>query len=208
MINESSKQPGSARPCLVNFTGIILLALIVTLVFFTSYDEGLVPFLITYAWALAISATQWLGNAYIYNLLDKKYSWREHLVKRAILGSLSLVGYSAFAFLVVQLLMFRVVQGGFPDKPLIWALRSSYIAIAVSFVVSLIFVAAGFFRKWRASLLEAERFRTEMLMYKYEALQNQINPHFLFNSFNDNTIATIAASQLPIDIPAQTPIRP
>lgn len=173
----------SIRPFLVNLAGILLLALIVTLVFFNRY-EGLKQFLISYGWALAISATQWLGNAYIYGLLDKKYSWHEHLVKRAILGSLALIGYSAFAYLVVQVIMFWVVQGGLPERPLYWALRSSYIAIAVSFIVSLIFVAVGFFRKWRASLLEAERFKSEMMMYKYEALQNQINPHFLFNSFN------------------------
>jgi two-component system LytT family sensor kinase len=174
----------SKRHFLVNLVGILLLALIVTLVFFNSYNEGLKQFLISYGWALAISATQWLGNAYIYGLLDKKYSWHEHLVKRAILGSLALIGYSAFAYLIVQVLMFWVVQGGLPERPLYWALRSSYIAIAVSFIISLIFVAVGFFHKWRASLLEAERFKAEMMMYKYESLQNQINPHFLFNSFN------------------------
>jgi two-component system LytT family sensor kinase len=174
----------SIRPFLVNLAGILILALIVTLVFFNRYNEGLVQFLISYSWAFAISATQWLGNAYIYGLLDKKYSWHEHLVKRAILGSLALIGYSAFAYLVVQVMMFWVVQGGLPERPLYWALRSSYIAIIVSFIVSLIFVAVGFFRKWRASLLEAERFKAEMMMYKYESLQNQINPHFLFNSFN------------------------
>jgi LytS/YehU family sensor histidine kinase len=80
--------------------------------------------------------------------------------------------------------MFMVVQGGLPERPFYWAIRSSYIAISISFIVSLVFVAVGFFRKWRTSLLEAERFKAEMLMYKYEALQNQINPHFLFNSFN------------------------
>ena len=32
--------------------------------------------------------------------------------------------------------------------------------------------------------MDAESFKAEMLTYKYESLQNQINPHFLFNSFN------------------------
>jgi len=45
-------------------------------------------------------------------------------------------------------------------------------------------VAVAFFQNWKKSLLEAERIKAEMLSYKYEALQNQINPHFLFNSFN------------------------
>lgn len=174
----------STRHILINLTGILLLSLVITLLFFGRFEEGLVEFLISYGWALAISVTQWLGNAYIYAFLDKKFSWHEHLVKRAIWGSLALIGYSVFAYVIVQFIMFWIVQGGLPERSFYWALRSSYIAITVSFIVSLTFVAIGFFRKWRESLLEAERFKAEMMLYKYEALQNQINPHFLFNSFN------------------------
>ncbi len=174
----------TTRHFLLNLGGLLLLTLVITLLFFNRGDKGLVQFLIRYGWALAICVSQWLGNAYIYAYLDTKFTWHEHLVKRAIWGSLALIGYSAFAYLVVQFIMFRIVQGGLPERPFYWALRSSYIAITISFVVSLTFVAIGFFRKWRESLLEAERFKAEMMMYKYEALQNQINPHFLFNSFN------------------------
>jgi len=140
--------------------------------------------MLSYAWGVAICATQWLGNSYIYGLLDKKYSWQEHLVKRAIYGSLALIVYSASAFVLVQMIMYKLVTGSLPENPIYFGLRSSYYAILISFIVSLVFVAVAFFQYWKNSLLEAERFKAEMLMYKYEALQNQINPHFLFNSFN------------------------
>ena len=164
--------------------GMLLLSLIVTLVYFDSYGEGFGVFMTGFAWAMAICMTQWLGNSYIYNLLDKKYSWQDHLVKRAIFGSLAIIVYSATAYLVVQFIMFKLVYGALPESPLSWILRTSYIAILISFAISLIFVAVAFFKNWKESLLEAERFKAEMLMYKYESLQNQINPHFLFNSFN------------------------
>ena len=111
-------------------------------------------------------------------------SWQNHLLKRAIWGSLALITYSATAYMLVMVGMSKVVLGSLPENPVSWGLRSSYIAILISFVVSLIFVAVAFFNYWKKSLLEAERFKSEMLMYKYESLQNQINPHFLFNSFN------------------------
>ena len=164
--------------------GVLVLALFITLVFFNNYDEGYKDFIYSYLWSVVICLTQWLGNSYIYGLLDKKFSWQEHLVKRAILGSLALIVYSATAYLVVQILMYKIVIGSLPENPVYWGLRSSYVAILISFVVSLIFVAVAFFQNWKKSLLEAERFKAEMLSYKYEALQNQINPHFLFNSFN------------------------
>jgi len=163
--------------------GITGLALLITLVFFRNYDD-FGEFMLSFVWALVLCATLWLGNSYIYALLDKKYSWQGQLVKRAIFGSLALIAYSATAYLLVQMLMYKIVTGSLPENPVSWGLRSSYVAILISFIISLIFVAVAFFQYWKKSLVDAEKFKAEMLMYKYEALQNQINPYFLFNSFN------------------------
>lgn len=163
--------------------GILGLALLITLFFFRNYED-FGEFMLSFVWGLALCATLWLGNSFIYGLLDKKYSWQDQLVKRAIFGSLALIAYSATAYLVVQMIMYKIVTGSLPENPVSWGLRSSYVAVLISFVISLIFVAVAFFQYWKKSLVEAEKFRAEMLMYKYEALQNQINPHFLFNSFN------------------------
>ena len=172
------------RHHLINLAAMLLLALLITVLIFDSKGEGFRIFMISYTWAVAICVSQSLGNSYIYRLLDKKYSWQEHLVKRAIFGSLAIIGYSAIAYLVVQMIMFMLVYGALPENPIYWALRTSYIAILISFLISAIFVLIAFFQNWKKSLLDAERFKAEMLQYKYEALQNQINPHFLFNSFN------------------------
>ena len=165
-------------------TGIMGLALLTTLFFFNENYEGFRDFIVIYIWGVAVVATQWLGHSFIYGLLDKKFSWQDHLVKRAISQILAIIAYSATAYMVVMVIMYMIVVGSLPENPVSWGLRSSYIAILVSFTVSLIFVAVAFFTNWRKSQLEAERFKAEMLMYKYETLQNQINPHFLFNSFN------------------------
>jgi len=172
------------RQFLITFVAMLLLALLITIVIFDSFGEGFKIFMTSYVWAVAICVSQWLGNSYIFALLDKCCSWQDNLRKRAIIGSLALIGYSALAYLVVQMIMFKLVYGALPENPVYWALRSSYIAIFISFLISLIFVAFAFFQNWKKSLLEAEQFKAEMLQYKYEALQNQINPHFLFNSFN------------------------
>lgn len=166
------------------FIGMLILALVITMVFFDSYMDSVREFALSYAWALAICMTQWLGNSYFNGLLDRRYSWTKHLVKRTIYGTLAIILYSVIAYLVVQVIMFTLVYGSLPENMVSWTLRSSYIAVLISFMISLVFAAVGFFRNWKESLLEAERFKAEMLMYKYESLQNQINPHFLFNSFN------------------------
>lgn len=172
------------RQNLIVFISMLILAMVVTLVFFDNYRGSFKDFALGYGWSLSICITQWLGNSYFNSLLDKKYSWTKHLFKRTLYGTLVIIGYSVVAYLAVQAIMYLLVYGSLPGDMLAWSLRTSYIAVLISFMISLIFAAVGFFRNWKESLLEAERFRTEMLMYKYESLQNQINPHFLFNSFN------------------------
>lgn len=184
MMKAFSLKRYSARGFLITLIAMLLLALLITFLVFDSYGEGFGVFLISYGWSTAICMTQWLGNSYIYGLLDKKYSWQDHLLKRAIFGSLAIIVYSALAYVVVQVIMIKLVHGALPENPIYWMLRTSYVAILISFLVSLIFVAVAFFENWKLSLLEAEKFKAEMLSYKYESLQNQINPHFLFNSFN------------------------
>ncbi len=184
MKNANYNKKQNRRQFWLTLVAILVLALLITLLIFDSKGEGIKIFMTSYAWAVAICVTQWMGNSYIYGLLDKRYSWQDHLKKRAIYGSLALIGYSAFAYVVVQMIMFKLVYGALPENPVYWTLRTSYIAVLISFTVSLIFLVVAFFQYWKKSLLEAERFKAEMLQYKYEALQNQINPHFLFNSFN------------------------
>jgi two-component system LytT family sensor kinase len=45
-------------------------------------------------------------------------------------------------------------------------------------------IAVNFFKQWKASLLSAEHYKQEKLKADYRVLQNQVNPHFLFNSLN------------------------
>lgn len=141
-------------------------------------------FFIAWSWSLAICATQWLGHGYIFAYLDRKISWIEKPVTRALWGLLALVVYSAVAFYIIQTLFYFLVNGHLPNATWYWFLGNVIYPVAISFVITIIFTSIGFFRAWKASFIKAEKLNTEMLAYKYEVLRNQINPHFLFNSFN------------------------
>lgn len=167
-----------------NLIGSMILALIIAAFSYNFSSESLKAFLLTYAWALAICYTQWIGHTFFFNLLDRKISWQKQPIKRAIYGSLAIIIYAVIAFVVVTLIISWLVYGESPRDSIGWVLKSSYVAIFISFGVSIVFLTIGFFQDWKNSLLETERVKAEMLRYKYEALQNQINPHFLFNSFN------------------------
>jgi two-component system LytT family sensor kinase len=65
-------------------------------------------------------------------------------------------------------------------------------ASVIIFIGSVVFLfgfigismSINFFKQWQNSLLDAEHFKQEKLKADYRVLQNQVNPHFLFNSLN------------------------
>lgn len=162
----------------------MVFALIIMFAFMGTEYNSVNHFLIAFSWSFAICATQWLGHGYIFAYLDKKISWIEQPVKRAIWGLVSLVIYSAIAFYIIQILLYFIVNGKLPDITPAWLIGNIFYPVAISFVVTITFTAIGFFGAWKKSFIEAEKLKTQMIAYKYEVLRNQINPHFLFNSFN------------------------
>ena len=62
------------------------------------------------------------------------------------------------------------------------------------FIILCMLVAAGllywYIKSREAALKKLERFRREKIQFQFEVLRNQVNPHFLFNSFN-TLISTI-----------------
>lgn len=155
------------------------------LVFFVSGPiENFQSFLFYLLWSFLVVITQWTGSVLINHLLDRKIKWIDQPVLRSILGIIILVVYSVAAFMLVKYLMFFIKYRTIPSDTWSFAAWSSLLTVLISFNISLIFTAIGFFKAWKRAVVNAENLKVEMMAYRYESLRNQINPHFLFNSFN------------------------
>lgn len=154
------------------------------LIFWPSYFDSLLYFVTATIWGMTIIISQWLGNVYIVYRLDKHISWIDTPVKRAVTGIISLIVYSVTAFVIVQTIVNLILEGSLPDNFGIQAIYSSQVAILIAFSIAFVFTSIGFLKSWQVSSLSIEKLKAEMMTYKYESLRNQLNPHFLFNSFN------------------------
>lgn len=56
--------------------------------------------------------------------------------------------------------------------------------LSLSLIYVIIDLSLFLLNKWRFSLAELERFKKENAEIRFESLQSQLNPHFLFNSLN------------------------
>jgi len=164
--------------------GNVLLALVILLVFFGNVFDTPQKFLLGFIWSFSICITQWLGPMIIGNQLNKHLRWIDRPVARTFIEIISLLIWSVCAFVIVQFVMMYLINGISPADAWHFIKKSIIYTFLISLFISLVFTSIGFFRAWRTSVLNEARLKSEMMAYKYESLRNQINPHFLFNSFN------------------------
>ena len=164
--------------------GSSVLSLIVLVVFFGKVYDNPQSFLLGFLWSFSICVTQWIGPVMIIYTLDKRLPWIDKPVTRTFTQFILMLVWSVTAFVAVQLLMMYLINGLPPSEAWQYATGSIIYTFLIALFISLVFTAIGFFRAWRRSVLSEAAIKAEMMSYKYESLRNQINPHFLFNSFN------------------------
>jgi hypothetical protein len=120
----------------------------------------------------------WLGNEYISHVLDEKIPWTKQPMKRLSVGIAAVIVYSfttAYAIEKFFDLILNVSHSGNTQL---------YSTVIITVIITLVMTSRSFLFNWRQSAIDAEKLQKESIAARYESLKNQVNPHFLFNSFN------------------------
>ncbi len=111
-------------------------------------------------------------------------NYKKQIIIKLIMFYLLVLLIAAF-FLLMTIMMsmimdnlsFSEVLGHFFQNELKGFLISWLIGISIG---SLVF----FYTEWNEALKREQKLKEEKLIFQYETLKNQVNPHFLFNSLN------------------------
>lgn len=154
--------------------------------------------LITYVWNAGYSLSLGLplfANGYLFGWFEKRYiNWIKKPVKSVLAALTMHLIYSSLVIFVVNWFWFIIVGGQSGSD--FWAKnKGTIVSEYIIFVlVASIIYAISFFKSWRVQVQETEKVKSEALALKYKVLQDQINPHFLFNSLN------VLGSLIDIDV--------
>jgi sensor histidine kinase YesM len=128
------------------------------------------------------TAAMWLGCRFIINKLWKHFPWDKnpikHLVYEIIILAIYILLIVKFVFFVASLFLSEEIGKEYN----FWSVYIS--SLIISMIISFIHEAVFFYMLWIKTIKRAEQLEKEGLLSQYETLKNQINPHFLFNSFN------------------------
>lgn len=125
------------------------------------------------------------GNGWLAEWLNKKIPWLEAPLRRSVVSGITSLGYTlAVTILIDGLLQVVLFQENW--RNILLQIRPGFLFNVglITLVISLFLHGRSFLFAWRDSHLEADRLKRAHLASRYESLRNQVNPHFLFNSFN------------------------
>jgi len=122
------------------------------------------------------------GSEYFRSILDKRIPWLHKPLLRLILSLLiDILWLSLVVFFVNTVFQILIFHKNFTEVVNVTVYGFQY-----AFVFLLIGILALngilFFKNWKQSAVNEEILKREKLAIEYEALKNQVNPHFLFNS--------------------------
>ena len=140
---------------------------------------GTILYVLFYSYCIGIPSIALLSLA--GKKLDRHYPWLKNPFKKLVLTILIEVLIVLFIAVLVKIIFLIIYKTSFDE---LFRQLSEVFIWAVSITVFGIAITNGFlfFKNWRQSALNEEILKREKLAIEYEALRNQVNPHFLFNS--------------------------
>lgn len=182
------------REVYVRWFGIPILAYIMT--FFHSLDPG-ETMLHKYLTALAFTMLYWNGAFMLFMFYRRKFPEIKQTPKRLLVTVFTL---SLFMF-VADPVLCLIFNSQSVEEVLAFdnILQKSAINLTVSLVVGSIYENVYFFDQWKKSIQLNEALKNQQIRTQFEVLQNQMSPHFLFNSLNTLTTLIAEDSKLAIE---------
>lgn len=126
-----------------------------------------------------------LGNAWLFDYLSKLYPWDKQPRKRAWIGILGSFSFTMALLIGLNLIFWYFMDGNALNMR--WLERNQSFLVVATILTAIITItlhAIGFFQEVQRERIVNEQLRQEKLETELGALRSQVDPHFLFNSFN------------------------
>ena len=163
---------------------ILLAGLMITYFFVLDVQELLESIVPTLLYSAFIGLALWKGNELVSNQVYKHVDWKAKPGRKFIIGLIAMIVYSFVAIIIVNFVWFIIWEAGKAGDFEMPRFRLFAIILGVTFIISFALKIVEFIKEKQEIVLQEERLKTEIIKLEYEALKNQVNPHFLFNSLN------------------------
>ncbi len=157
------------------------------------FDGGFEHFIPGIFIALTITMVLWEGNVFILNQGRRRYPRPDQIGHRFLVQIPAHILFTLVAGSSVKWVLAQIVPGMICDAP---AMATAFLFNLIpTGLVVLIYETVYFYQQWRSNLLRVEALARTAAQSELEALRQQLDPHFLFNSLN--TLAALIDEEDP-----------
>jgi hypothetical protein len=163
--------------------GAVFISLIFSFVLNQKIAAGLMvmPLVLTF---MQLELFIWLGNWFFESVQVDAPGFKRRIIVRLLIFYVCVLLLAIALFVVVYaiqyIINFEDFSQFFPSL-LNMEMRGFFVATFVGFGIGGLFF---FFVLWSEAVDRVQKLREEKLIFQYETLKSQVNPHFLFNSLN------------------------
>jgi len=136
--------------------------------------------------SLIVTTIGWAGYIILYELLFKRFiNWQKRPNTSLLFAVLIAGAYGVGLMLFIMKCMVWLLH--YNDQSRYDYINNAIYSGLFSMLIGLIVTGQEFLKQWKKSTEDNERMKAEVIRTQFEALKNQVNPHFLFNALNTLT---------------------
>jgi hypothetical protein len=146
---------------------------------FSSFSYYITYTSIGYAYGIAFGLGNWLIGRY-----TKKFDWTKNPKRTNLINFFIYMGYGIIMSIMIPFTVDRLLWGMSGKEVFYDVSAKAFITIVADLIIFYLYYSTFIANNWIKSIEKNEELKRENLLAKYEALKNQVNPHFLFNNLN------------------------
>ena len=126
-----------------------------------------------------------LVNSYFFDYLNHHVVWNRYVKYRMLIGFFGSVTITLITIFFVRAFIEMVLEGETATEFIQTERPSFYFyALLITLVISLFFHAVYYYKELQKTKVKEQKVIAGTASAKFDALKNQLDPHFLFNSLN------------------------
>jgi hypothetical protein len=130
---------------------------------------------------LSVTVALWEGNRGIFILMRRWFTRYDQTATRLFVQTLTSIAYTfAVKFVLDSTWQLAGIEMCAEGE----IIKKSFVDLVPTFFITSLYESAYFFGEWKRNLQRSEALARAGIQSELEALRNQLDPHFLFNSLN------------------------
>lgn len=148
---------------------------------FKSTNAFLVDFLFYQLYSFVLG----YSNMYYFDYLEKRPWKKGDSLKRIVIGIIGLTMITLMGLFVLRSLTSMIINGHtFNDFLANESIKSYLFGIWITLTIVIVFHVIYFYNRYQKNKIKEQKVIAGTASAKFDALKNQLDPHFLFNSLN------------------------